>query len=110
MDQRKATLPGAILGDLQVGEKPATRQRIHAAVGQVLPAERGDHPRDPPGRREVHALDPSVSVRAPHKDGVGLAGQLDVVGVDTPARDHPGVLATLDAGTEELRLCHGPLL
>ena len=63
------------------GDQPAARQAANFGVSHVLADQHVDHAGRGLGGFDVDALDAGVGMRRAHKHGVGLAGDVDVVGV-----------------------------
>src|SRR5216117_1336619 len=90
---------------LEVRQQPAARQRVHP--GEVLAGEDRDHAGVRLRLGDVDLADLRVRVWAAHERRIGHAGQLEVVGVVTPARDESRILATLDGFAEQARVGRG---
>src|SRR5262249_58599645 len=75
---------------------------------QVLAGVHGDYAGGLARGARVDAPDARMRMRAAHERGVGGAGELDVIDVDSLAGDQPGILPALDAGAEQaFRRGHG---
>ena len=74
------------------------------AIGLGVPAgEHGDHPRPRQRAADVDADDAGVRVRRADDEGMGLPGEVEVVGEPALAGDQPRVLAAADGLAEALR-------
>ncbi|GBD42175.1 hypothetical protein HRbin39_01564 [bacterium HR39] len=77
-------------------DHPPADQRPEPRLLDVLAGEHRQHPGHADDRGSVDAPDAGVGVRRAHEDGMGLAGQVDVVGVPATAGDEPPVLLARD--------------
>ena len=106
------SLADAAPGPLSALAAAVGGQRPDAVGGQVLPAEHRKHSGRSSGGRGVDRADARVGMRRARHHRVGLAREVDVVGVAPEAPDQPRVLEpphrlTDREGLGDDRLAHG---
>jgi hypothetical protein len=89
------------LANLEIGQQPADRERVHTGFEQVAAGEHGAHAGMRASGRRIDAAHARVRVRAAHECGVRGAGNPHIVGVEPAAGDEARILDALDAGAEE---------
>jgi len=78
---------------------PAAGERGHRRDGaepsglEIAPGEDGEHAGQGERGRDIHAADGRVGDRGAHEDGVGLAGQVHVVGEAAASGEERSILA-----------------
>ena len=90
-----------VRGNLHVRNQPAHRDRLHAGRDQVLARVHGQHALDLRRRGRVNPDDAGVRMRAAHEGRGGGAWDPQIVDEGALAGDQAGVLAALDARSEE---------
>ena len=81
--------------DLDARRRPDHGERTREVVGHVLAREHGHHAAALLRGGRVDRGDRGVRLGRAHHHEVQHAGEVDVLGVVAPARDHPGVLLAL---------------
>ena len=102
-DEELGAVAAAQRNFVRIHRHGTVRNGPNAIVLGVRAGENGDHPRSRQRAADVDVDNAGVRVRRPDDVGVGLPGEVDVVGEPALAGDEPRVLAAADGLAEALR-------